>query len=244
MKYGILGDIHANLSALRAALAGMDAAGVEHVVSVGDVVGYGAAPAECIEILRERGATVVLGNHDAAVSEILDDMHFNPYARAAVAWTRDALDERELDWLRELPLTATLEDLQVAHGTLYRPELFNYILSLTDAVPSLNAMVRPVCFVGHSHIPLTVMRFTDDPERTAYTYDTEVDLSDTVCALVNVGSVGQPRDDDPRTAYVLYDSDERRTSLHRADYDIEHEAARILEAGLPPVLAERLMLGV
>jgi diadenosine tetraphosphatase ApaH/serine/threonine PP2A family protein phosphatase len=150
----------------------------------------------------------------------------------------------EKRWLRALPLVATLEHCQVAHGTLHCPELFDYILSLSDADPSLDEMTRPVCFVGHSHIPLTVMRFTDDPERTAYTTDTEMDLSGTVKALINVGSVGQPRDEDPYTAYALYDSARRHASIVRVPYDIEAEVERIARAGLPSVLGERLRLGV
>jgi len=244
MKYGILGDIHSNISALRAVLERMDEAGVDTLVSVGDVVGYGAAPSECIELLRERGAVVVKGNHDAACVNELDERTFNPYARAAVAWTRTAISDEEKRWLKGLPLVATLEHCQVAHGTLHRPELFDYILSLSDADPSLDEMTRPVCFVGHSHIPLTVMRFADDPGRTAYTCDTEVDLSETIKALINVGSVGQPRDENPLTAYVLFDSERRRSELLRIPYDVEAEVARIAEAGLPRVLGERLRIGV
>ncbi len=244
MKYGVLGDIHSNLSALETVLAAMDRDGVETILSVGDVVGYGAAPKECVAILRERGVTVVLGNHDAAVSEILDDVHFNPYARAAVAWTQATLDEDERDWLRQLPLVATLEHCQVAHGTLHRPELFNYMLSATDAEPSLDALERQVCFVGHTHIPIAVMRFTGEPNQTAYTYDADVDLSDVDRALVNVGSVGQPRDDNPMSAYLVFDSDANLASLRRVPYDIEREVERIAAAGLPDVLGERLRLGV
>jgi predicted phosphodiesterase len=244
MKYGILGDIHANLSALRAVLAHMDEAGVDTFVSVGDVVGYGAAPRECIAILRERGTVVVKGNHDAACVNELDERTFNPYARAAVAWTRTVLSDDDRRWLKALPLVATLEHCQVAHGTLHRPELFDYILSLSDADPSLDEMTRPVCFVGHSHIPLTVMRFADEPGRTAYTCDTEVDLAETVKALINVGSVGQPRDENPLTAYVLFDAERRRSSLVRVAYDVEVEVARIADAGLPRVLGERLRIGV
>ena len=135
MKYGILGDIHSNLSALRAVLERMDVAGVDTFVSVGDVVGYGAAPSECIALLRERGAVVVKGNHDAACVNELDERTFNPYARAAVAWTRTVISAEERRWLKGLPLVATLEHCQVAHGTLHRPELFDYILSLSDADP-------------------------------------------------------------------------------------------------------------
>ena len=244
MKYGILGDIHANLSALETVLEELDDAGIDVLVSVGDVVGYGAAPRECIELLRERNAIVVRGNHDAACVGLLDDRHFNPYARAAVAWTRDMLNEDELAWLRNLPLTVTLEHCQVAHGTLYQPELFDYILSITDADSSLDIMERPVCFVGHTHIPLTVMRFADAPERTAYTFDTEVDLTETARALINVGSVGQPRDENPRTAYAIFDAATHQARIFRTEYNIDREAARIRAAGLPDVLAERLGMGV
>jgi len=244
MKYGILGDIHSNLSALQAVLERMDEAAVDTLISVGDVVGYGAAPRECIELLRERGAIVVKGNHDAACVNELDERTFNPYARAAVAWTRTVLGPEDRRWLKSLPLVATLEHCQVAHGTLHRPELFDYILSLSDADPSLDEMTRPVCFVGHSHIPLTVMRFKDEPSRTAYTLDSEIDLAETAKALINVGSVGQPRDEIPDTAYALFDAELHRASILRIAYDIEAEIERINRAGLPQVLGERLRLGV
>jgi predicted phosphodiesterase len=244
MKYGVLGDIHSNLTALNAVLAQLDEVGIDTLVSVGDVVGYGGAPSECIAILRERGAIVVKGNHDAACVDELDDRTFNPYARAAVAWTRKRLGADEKRWLKSLPLVATLEHCQVAHGTLHRPELFDYILSLSDADPSLDEMERPVCFVGHSHIPLTVMRFKDEPERTAYTCDGEIDLAETAKALINVGSVGQPRDENPDTGYALFDTSARRASIVRIPYDIEVEVARIIDAGLPQVLGERLRLGI
>lgn len=244
MKYGILGDIHANLSALQTALDQMDRAQVDAVLSVGDVVGYGAAPKECIDLLREVGAIVVKGNHDAACTGELDDRHFNAYARAAVKWTRDNLSLEEIHWLVELPMTATLEHCQVSHGTLYRPELFDYIMSTTDADPSLDIMERPVCFVGHSHVPITLMRLREEPDRTAYTLDADIDVGEARASLVNVGSVGQPRDEDPRTAYAIYDTDAARVQVLRSEYDIELEAHRIRDAGLPTVLADRLFLGV
>lgn len=244
MKYGILGDIHSNLSALRAAVDCMEKERVDTVVSVGDVVGYGAAPRECISLLREINASVVLGNHDAACAGSLDDVYFNNYARAAVHWTRKVLGKDELDWLRELPLTLHLEHCSVAHGTLYRPELFDYIQSTTDANPSLDIMTLPVCFVGHSHVPLMLLRLRDDPTRTAYTVEKEVDLEEASRALVNVGSVGQPRDEDCRAAYAIYDTEQNKVWIRRVEYDIQHEADRIRAAGLPSMLADRLYLGV
>lgn len=244
MRVGILGDIHGNLSALRAVLAALEKEKVDRFLSVGDVVGYGAAPRECIEILREIGATVVKGNHDAACVGELDVMYFNNYARAAVRWTQTILTKKDNQWLAALDLVANLEHASVAHGTYYRPELFDYVQSTTDADPSLDAMQLPVCFVGHTHYPVTLLRLRDDPVRTAYTEDTEVDLSESHRALINVGSVGQPRDEDPRAAYAIYDSDRERVWIKRVDYDIEREAQRIRSAGLPSALAERLFLGV
>jgi predicted phosphodiesterase len=244
MKLGVLGDIHSNLSALQTAIRLLEGRGVNHFVSVGDVVGYGAAPAECIELLRDLGAVVVKGNHDAACVEEVDDRCFNQAAREAVRWTRSVLDEDELDWLRGLPMTHEGDGFQVAHGTPFRPEEYNYFLNLGDAPPSLDCMTRPVAFVGHSHIPVSVLRLAECPKRLAYSPDLLVDLRGAQQALVNVGSVGQPRDEDPRLAAGFYDTETRQLEILRAEYDVERESARIRMAGLPSMLADRLHLGV
>lgn len=244
MKYGILGDIHSNLSALSTVLDAFKSEGVDHVISVGDVVGYGAAPRECIDLVRSVEATVVKGNHDAACVDEIDVVYFNNYAREAVAWTQTQLSPDEMRWLSELPMTANLAHCSVSHGTLHQPELFNYIQSTTDADPSLDIMELPVCFVGHTHVPVALLRLHDDPLRTAYTVDHVVDLSEAYRALINVGSVGQPRDEDARAAYAIFDSQESTVTIKRVEYDIEQEAARIRSAGLPGVLADRLFLGV
>lgn len=244
MKYGILGDIHANLSALEAVLARFDEEGVEVVVSVGDIVGYGAAPRECIELVRSRDALVVKGNHDAACVGELDILCFNAYARDAVIWSKNVLRKEDKRWLASLPYTVDRGECSVAHGTYFKPEQFDYIQTPAEADPSLDALDSPVCFIGHSHVPVTLMRMRDDPVRTAYTRDTEVDLGESSRAIVNVGSVGQPRDEDPRAAYAVYDSDEARVWIRRVEYDVALEAERIREAGLPGVLADRLFLGV
>lgn len=244
VRYGILGDIHANLSALETVLQSMAQEHVDQIVSVGDVVGYGAAPRECIALVREVGAVTVMGNHDAACIDRLDMLYFNPYARAAVHWTQRVLEPEDRDWLGSLPLVQHMEHCSVAHGTLFRPERFDYIQTPQEADPSLDVMPLPVCFVGHSHVPVTMMRMRDDPTRTAYTTDAEVDVEEAQRALVNVGSIGQPRDEDPRAAYAIYDSELGRVWIRRVDYDIELEAHRIQRAGLPQMLADRLFLGV
>ncbi|MFT5050419.1 MAG: putative phosphodiesterase [Chlamydiales bacterium] len=244
MRYGILGDIHSNLSALQTVLDAMDADGVDRILSVGDVVGYGAAPSETIELVRERGVQVVKGNHDAACVLELDITYFNPYAREAVLWTNAKLSKPEIEWLRELPMTYVGEHCCVSHGTLATPERYDYVQTTEDADPSLDEMQRRVCFVGHTHVPVTILRLKEDPSRTGYTTEDEVDLDEIDRALVNVGSVGQPRDEDWRAAYGLYDSEANRVWIKRVDYDIDREAARIRKAGLPDMLADRLFLGV
>ncbi len=244
MKYGVLGDIHSNLSALQAVLCCFERDGVECILSVGDVVGYGAAPRECIQLLRAIGARVVKGNHDAAAVGEMELLYFNNYAREAVRWTQTVLTDEDHDWLAALPFVLDLEHCSVGHGTYAKPELFNYIQSTTDADASLDLLEAPVCFVGHTHVPVTLMRLTDDPHRTAYTNEDEIDLGEACRALVNVGSVGQPRDEDPRAAYAIYDSTLGKVWIRRAEYDIDREAARIRAAGLAGVLADRLYMGV
>lgn len=244
MKTGILGDIHSNLSALDAVLRRFEKEGVERILSVGDIVGYGARPAECIQRVRSIGAVVVRGNHDAACVGELDMRYFNEHARAALRWTRTVLEEEDMRWLSSLPFVVDLEDCCVGHGTYHRPELFDYIQGPSDADPSLEVMTVPVCFVGHTHVPVALLRLEDDPGHTAYTLDPEIDLADVRRALINVGSVGQPRDEDPRAAYAVFDSNDRRVWIGRVPYEIEDEAKRIRSVGLPDVLAKRLFLGV
>jgi len=244
VRYGILGDIHSNLSSLEAVLERFEVEGVDRILSVGDIVGYGAQPAECIRLVRSVGARVVKGNHDAACVGELDLRYFNAHARMAVDWTRTVLDEEDLRWLASLPLTVDLDECCVGHGTYYRPELFDYIQGPSDADPSLDAMCKPVCFVGHTHVPVSLLRLEDDPAHTSYTLDTEVDLSESRRALINVGSVGQPRDEDPRAAYAVYDPEEKWVRIRRVAYDIDRTAVLIRGAGLPRILADRLYLGV
>lgn len=243
MRYAILGDIHSNLAALEAVLEDVDREGVDALIQVGDVVGYGASPSEVIATLRDREALVVKGNHDAACVGELDDRLFNPDARAGVRYTVETLTKGELRWLAELSLTASTVHCCVSHGTLHRPERFDYVQCTADADPSLDMMDRPVCFVGHTHVPVTIMRLNDAPHRTSYTIERAVDLAEASVAMVNVGSVGQPRDEDSRAAWVLYDSDAARIDMRRVEYDIEREADRIIRAGLPKMLADRLFLG-
>jgi len=244
MRYAILGDIHANLAALDAVLEIVGDSQVDQILQVGDVVGYGSSPSKCIERLREQEALVVMGNHDGACTGLVDPRTFNDAARIAVDYTKSQLTRKELKWLDALPLTLSTDHCTMSHGTLNEPERFDYIQRPEDGDPSFDVLERPVCFLGHTHRPVTLMRLHDSPHRTSYTFEAQVDLGDSIAALVNVGSVGQPRDDDPRAAYAIYDSDKHVVELFRLDYDIEAEADRIVKAGLPKILADRLFLGI
>lgn len=247
MRIGILGDIHSNLEALTAVIEKLREERVDHWVQVGDIVGYGADPIACIEAVRELGCTVCIGNHDAAVVGFLQTDYFNAYARAAIEWTRRQLADRHVEYLRNLPLLVEHQEYTVVHGSLHMPDQFGYVLSPVEAVDSLRHQRTRVAFVGHSHVPAMYRQRKDRPEHELdVTYDAELEgtLEGFDRTLLNVGSVGQPRDEDPRAAFGLYDSESGEVRIGRVAYDVETAQKKIRAAGLPPVLAQRLALGV
>ena len=240
VRYGILGDIHGNIEALDAVLEGLRAAKVDRFISVGDIVGYGADPGACIDRIREIEAVVVAGNHDWAVVDLLDTSFFNVYAKAAVDWTAESLSDEHKTWLSELPLVQTVDDqVTVVHATLDCPDQFEYIQTYYDAARTINAMTSPICVVGHSHVPLAFLM----KDSLALSVATTIDLTGVSKALINVGSIGQPRDENPKAAYAVYDSETNRYELHRTQYDMKTTIRKICDAGLPQILADRLKFG-
>jgi len=239
MRYAIISDIHGNFDALEAVLRDVDAQKVDRTVCLGDVVGYGAQPRECVAALRSRNILTIAGNHDYAAIGKTNINYFNAYAKEATLWTRKVCTQEDKDWLKGLSLVEYLEDFTIVHGTLYAPELFDYILTTYDAYLSLQLLEMPVCFLGHSHVPINFV--WDD--MIAFNYDTEIDLKPGRKMLVNAGSVGQPRDDNPRACYAIYDREARHIALRRIEYDVEAAASKIREAGLPAALGERLKVG-
>jgi len=240
MKYAIISDIHANLEAFEAVLEDIKKEGAEKCVCVGDIVGYGANPHECIELVRKTCEVCVAGNHDFATIEKTNIEFFNQYARQATLWTRQNITEEDKKYLESLPLVADIDDrFTIVHGTLYAPALFDYIQTTFDAYLSLQVLQKPLCFVGHSHVPISF--FLDD----AVTYSTEpvIRLREGVKAIINVGAVGQPRDDDPRAAYAIYDTEKNLVVIKRVEYDVEKAIKKIKDAGLPEILGERLRYG-
>ena len=242
MRYAFLGDIHGNTEALSAVLAHLNANRIDKIVCLGDIVGYGAEPAQCLETIRALKCDVIAGNHDwAAVGKISIDQ-FNAYAKAAAMWTRNQLSQEQKDWLTSLPLTLGYEHCAVAHGTFHQPEEFHYIQTVFDAqqsFSSLRAMQARLGFLGHSHVPVGF--FDTDP--ITYTLDPEMAIDPTLATIVNAGSVGQPRDENNKASYAVFDTDASSVTIHRIEYDIDAAAAKIRKADLPEILAARLYQG-
>jgi predicted phosphodiesterase len=239
MKYGILGDIHGNLESLESVLEEMEKRGVDKYISVGDLVGYGANPVECIKRVRDLGTTVVAGNHDFAAVDKLNIDFFNAYARESALWTRNALTEENKEYIRSLKLVEYCDNFTVVHSTLYSPELFEYIQTSYDAHLSFEQQTTPVSFMGHSHVPVNFFK----RKNVSFNIETAVKVDADSKIMINVGSIGQPRDENPDAVCVVYDADEGVVRITRVRYDVEKAAKKIISSGLPEILAERLKYG-
>lgn len=239
MRYAVLGDIHGNIHALEAVLEAIKEDAVDSILCIGDVVGYAANPKECIQAVKEHVSSVVAGNHDFAVVDKVDAECFNADARDAVMWTKEQLSEEEATYLAELPVTAAFDELSLFHSTPYHPEDFLYVQTLFDAALAFSCMETKLAFVGHSHVPVVFV----NSEPVDFFMVAEFDVPDTLQMIVNVGSVGQPRDLDPRACYALLDTDRRMMFMRRVEYDVSAAAQAILAQGLPAGNAERLAVG-
>lgn len=238
MKIAIISDIHSNLAALNTAIEYIREESVDKIVCLGDVVGYGPRPNECIKIIRENCQICLMGNHDHAVLGLTDTYHFNQYARDAVLWTTRSLTRVNRAYLENLPFTHHENELLFVHSTPVHPEEWHYILSEYEAKQYLNSMKQRVCFVGHSHIPAIFS------SQSGLRYQEEMTLDfGTHKYIVNVGSVGQPRDGDPRLCFVIFDTDSGLLRIIRLEYPVQITYDEILENKLPPFLAMRLLAG-
>jgi len=245
MKVAVISDIHGNLEALRAVERTIDSLAVDEVWCLGDIVGYGPNPNECVARVRELcrqtdgSMMVVFGNHDEA-SIGGDISFFNPRAQAAALWTRSELSPESREFLVSLPLNLERADTLLVHASPYEPELWHYIMGIHDAAYAFTHFNHRVCFVGHSHYPLVgeldgaVIRLVEGQR---------IPLGPGRRYLINVGSVGQPRDRDPRACFVILEPDDNLVTFHRVEYDVSACQEKILKAGLPAMLAERLEIG-
>jgi diadenosine tetraphosphatase ApaH/serine/threonine PP2A family protein phosphatase len=243
VRIAVFSDIHSNLHALEAVLADIERESPDELWCLGDVIGYGPRPNECIDLVRERTTLSLCGNHDLAVLGSIDIAEFSGDAARAAHWTRGVLAEPERAWLSELSPTAQREGAQLFHGSPRDP-IWDYVLSEDAAFTSLELTTAPVVMVGHSHIPLAIARDeTGELEGGLAPAGTEETLGERRW-LLNPGSVGQPRDGDARAAWLLLDTTAGQASFRRVEYPIETTQAEMAEAGLPSTLAARLAHGI
>lgn len=238
-KYAILGDIHANIEALAAVIEDARSQSVTDFVCVGDVVGYNASPRECVELVRELDCLTVRGNHDHYCSypEPLDDFH--PMAASVIEWTRRQLPEDQLDWLQNLKMQVVVKGFMMVHSTLDMPERWGYVFDSLEAEAHLSYQNMSLCFHGHTHVSV-VFEWHGQVTRTE-PVNTKITLGRKY--LINTGSVGQPRDGDPRASYCIFNPKIREVEFRRVPYDIQSAQERIKLAKLPDRLAQRLALG-
>jgi diadenosine tetraphosphatase ApaH/serine/threonine PP2A family protein phosphatase len=240
MRYGIFGDVHGNLEAFQEVVKAYRKENIDSYICVGDIVGYGAEPSQCIDELKRLNATTVCGNHDWAAAGIFPEDYFNPIAKRAIEWTQDVLNKEEKEFLKHLGLVIVVDDFSIVHGSLYRPDFFDYITDTESAYRCLGHMGKELCFVGHSHVPVI---FWLEGNELGYTFENYIKIEPEVKYIVNVGSVGQPRDNNPEAAFSIFDTSTNTIEIKRTPYDIEAAKDKILNAGLPARLGYRLLEG-
>lgn len=231
MRYAVISDIHANRQALEAVMIDAGAVGVDGVICLGDVVGYGPDPAEVLQIVHAKVDSILQGNHDAAVSGRLDPVNFNPNARRLVEWTTTQIDGKARRFLGGLPAVLAGDGFRCAHAELAMPYRYGYIIEAEDAIPSWQACSEPLLFVGHSHQPGL---FVTGKSGRAYALDAQdFQLEPGKRYIVNVGSVGQPRDGDVRASYAIYDQEAGTVYFRRIPFDVNGYRASLEHRGLP-----------
>src|SRR6187401_772290 len=239
MRFAVIADIHANIEALDVVLNDAKEQKCTHYCCLGDVVGYNANPKECLDIVRSMGMPCVKGNHDEYCSTDEELEGFNPHAAEAVNWTRRQLRPEDRQWLRELKYVRLVASFSIVHATLDGPQRWGYVFDKLAAAASFTYQNTSVCFFGHTHVPVAFVRDSMVRGGTYSKFKVEPGKK----YFVYVGSVGQPRDGNPKAAYVVYDLNEASIELRRLDYDIPKAQAKIRAAGLPERLAERLDYG-
>jgi diadenosine tetraphosphatase ApaH/serine/threonine PP2A family protein phosphatase len=240
MRFAILSDIHSNLEALEAVMLDAEQQKCTHFVCLGDVVGYNANPHECVARIRELGCPVVKGNHDEQASLSESSREFNELAEQAINWTREQLDDADKQWLRDLRYQRQVRDFTIVHATLDAPGHWGYVFNVLDAAASFSYQHTAVCFFGHTHVPMAFIR-EENRVRRERIEQLQIDM--TKKYFINPGGVGQPRDRDWRVAYCIYHIEKNVVEQRRVEYDLATAQQKIIKAGLPPFLAERLAVG-
>jgi diadenosine tetraphosphatase ApaH/serine/threonine PP2A family protein phosphatase len=242
LRFCIFSDVHGNLEALEAIFRDVarEDPGYD-TIFLGDAVGYGPNPNACVDLIRKRARVSLLGNHDqAAISEV-DISNFNPYAKSAIVWTRENITAENKEFLRGLPYRTDEGPWSFVHATPCEPERCHYLFTLHDARLNFDCFRSQVCFIGHSHQPLCVMKKPDG--HFLVEASTRIEIQEGWRYIINDGSVGQPRDGDPKASYAFFDSDTGVVEIRRIDYDYATTQRKMEDAGLPKYLIQRLQFG-
>ena len=242
MRYGILSDIHSNFDALTAVLRELDGLGMDALVCLGDIVGYGPSPNECCDLLRARGCIAIAGNHDEAAVSPEEADNFNALARAAIAWTRDKLSPSSREFLRSLSREQRFESFVIVHGApIFH---FEYILNVIDAQEAFERVTAPITFIGHTHV--AEVYFQDEQRRTFHqrlSGGGRIQVMPDYRYIINPGSVGQPRDRNPQASFAYFDDTAGVIEVRRVTYDVMRVRERMEQAKLPAQLSDRLATG-
>jgi len=247
MKYGIYADIHGNFDAAEVVLDYFKKENLDSLICAGDIVGYAAEPNKCVELVKDSESTIIAGNHDWASVELMDINYFNPYAKDAIIWTSEKLTGSNKNFLSNLELIFQNNAITMVHGSLNNPSKFNYIFDSTDAVETFKILDTPICFVAHTHVPVFFLQKEKSGEylemKTISEDFFELELESKYKYVFNVGSVGQPRDGNPKACCVIYDSEKKTICYKRIEYNVDRVQEKILKTELPDILAYRLKEG-
>lgn len=241
MIYVIISDVHSNMEAFNAVVEEISLLAEKKTAFLGDIVGYGPEPNESIELLRKVADFAIGGNHDWACVDLTDITYFNIYAQQAVLWTKSVLKPGNASYLKSLKPMGKWEGLTLAHGSPREPEAWHYLFSVEDAELNFSFFDTQVCFVGHSHYPINFIRSRDG--RIRYNRNANIEISPGERYIINVGSIGQPRDGNPDSAFAIYDTESNLVQLKRVPYDIATTQEKMRVRGLPGYLINRLALG-
>ena len=241
MKFGFFSDVHANLEALKACIIDFQSEKLDKIYFLGDAVGYGPYPNECVSLINDVAEVKLMGNHDYAALGLMETDYFNQYAAESMGWTKNSLSKKTVEIMSNFELKHMINDALLVHSSPREPELWHYILDMDDAIESFDYFTEKMCLIGHTHRPFIVYKRTSG--ECELTNELRESLSHDRRYLINIGSVGQPRDGDPRSCYLIYDSEEGVVRHKRVAYNVKATQKDMAKIGLPEFLIERLAVG-
>ena len=241
MRFAFFSDVHANLTALNAVILDVRTEKIDRIFFLGDAVGYGPNPNECVELIDEIAEIKLMGNHDYAALGLMETDYFNQYAAESMSWTKDSIDQNTIEILSDFELTDKVDNLTLVHASPKEPDKWHYILDLDDVIENFEYFESQICLIGHTHRPYIVTK--DEEGNCSISQKENEKIYDNKRYLINIGSVGQPRDSDPRSCYLIYDTEKKTMRLKRVAYNLNETQQQMTKAGLTEYLIERLAVG-